>query len=175
VPADDFDRWNAGNRRWTGAERESARAAWLAAEERLLDPSGRPLPEVVALAVLRGDHAQLGVLADWLADQGRLDPLVRRRLDELRRGVRVRFTQGFSYGNARRHGFVSREDRLPVPPFVGVVVVFEAEDHFAPVEAVEWDVRTQLLTCSLRDDPTEWRPARRPSPSTAPRGGQTGW
>jgi hypothetical protein len=155
MPGEDFDRWNAENHRWTGKQAEAARRAWLAAEERLLSPEGRPLPEVIALAVLQGDHAQLGVLADWLAEQGRLDPLIRERLDGLRRPFRVRFEQRFHCGPGRgRPSYAVREVCLPFAPFVDLYVYFEAEDHFSQVESVFWNIATEAFL--LTEDPTNW-------------------
>src|SRR5207249_1998905 len=84
MPAQDFDRWNGQNHRWEGEKAQAAREAWLAAEAQTLDPRGRPLPEVVALEVLRGEHASLGVLADWLSDQGLLEPAFRERVERVR-------------------------------------------------------------------------------------------
>jgi signal transduction histidine kinase len=84
MPADDFDRWNASNHRWTGEKADLARRAWLAAEARLLDPRERSLPEVIALEVLKGEHANLGILVDWLMEQGLLDVAIARRFEQLR-------------------------------------------------------------------------------------------
>jgi signal transduction histidine kinase len=83
MPAHDFDAWNARTHRWQGDQAEAARAAWLAAEARLLDPIDRPLAEVIALEILKGDHACLDVLVDWLTEQGRVEPAFRQRLVRL--------------------------------------------------------------------------------------------
>jgi hypothetical protein len=157
MPAEDFDRWNAENHGLSGATAEKAREAWLAAEECLLRPEGQTLPKVIALAVLRGDHAQLGVLADWLADQGRLDPLVRERLDDLRRGFRVRFEQGFRCGPGGGHrGYAVRDVCLPFSPFTGLYVHFAAEGLFSQVDSVFWDVKAETFLCILTEDPKTW-------------------
>jgi hypothetical protein len=153
MPAEDFRRWNDENDRWTGPWELATREAWLAAEDRLLNPNGRPLPEVVANAVLRGDHAQLGVLADWLAEQGQLEPVIRDRVQ----GFRVLFEQPFYYGpegpNGRQEGVAYRDRHLPFAPFVGMFMDFH-DDHYPQVASVFWHVSTRMFSCVLEHDPT---------------------
>jgi hypothetical protein len=135
-----------------------AREAWHAAETLLLNPEGRSVPEVIGIALLQGDHDQLGILADWLADQDRLDPILRDRLERLQKRHKVRFEQGFRWGPDQKPDYAVRDVYLPFPPFVGLYVGFDADDHHPHplIESILWDVRTQTFFCLLTDDTTQW-------------------
>nr|AHZ45654.1 serine/threonine protein kinase with STA sensors [uncultured bacterium] len=64
--------------------RPTAAAAWDAGKAKALDPSGKALAHQLALAVLAGDDAALGVLLDHLQEAGRLDRAAAAALARLR-------------------------------------------------------------------------------------------
>jgi hypothetical protein len=88
MPLEDFHKWWKRHRHPISTMSHltyvQARDAWLAAEARLLDPTGKSLAQQAGIAALQGNEAELGVLADWLADQNKLDLVVAGRLKQLR-------------------------------------------------------------------------------------------
>lgn len=83
-----------------------AMATWNASRRALLNPQGKGIPEQVAIEILKGeDH--LGILVDWLEDNGRLDDIIRARIDELKNLLRRCITGWPSSSEIRK---VLRED-----------------------------------------------------------------
>lgn len=76
-----FKAW--ANGRIAAADHFPAFIAWEASRKAFLEQKSESMEEEVARAILQGRKGELGVLVDWMADNGRLDETLTTRLKEV--------------------------------------------------------------------------------------------
>ncbi len=84
------------------------KSAWDAGRRDLLDPAGKTLPVIIAQDIVGGaDPASIGLITDWLGEQGLLDEIAKVKIEEIK-GVLKRLLRHLAAKQAA-YDFIMKE------------------------------------------------------------------